>query len=332
MSRSGCFGDCPVYTVRIQRNGIVNWDGKKFVEVSKRESSDIGPSLARDLIAQFSTGDFWQLCGSYSTSVTDNATVTFSVIIGGLTKTVSNYANAAPPWVNDLEYAVDGAADTHHWLHGDPRDENLRNVAQDGWGPKPGLTPLMRAAARADGKKVKTLLEEGADPEQADSSGWTALMYARTEYCDGGDACASEPEVIKILIAAVANPNYSSPHGDTALMAAAWDHRFEVELIKAGVDVNTQNVDGSSTLMILASFGDADAIQNALLAGANPKLKDTQGRTAIDYLRLANCGKSPLRERSGVGVLENKTCGRLDSDDYRKSKKLLEAVARSTNP
>jgi TonB family protein len=330
MSRSGCLGTCPVYTVRIHANGIVDWDGESYVKEKRKDSSDIGSSLARDLISKFSSPEFWKLCASYSDSVTDNATTAFRVSIGGLTKTVSNYANSAPPWVNDLEYAIDELVDTHHWLHGDPRDEPLSRIQEDAYIPKHGVTPLMRAAARADAEKVKALLTDGADAVQTDSSGWTALMYARRESC-GALACIDDSEVFKLLIAAGANPNYVSPHGDTALMASAFDGHFEQSLAKAGGQVNAQNADGVSTLMILASKAEASEIKNALLSGADAKLKDTQGRTALDYLRLANCGQSPLRDSIREQTSENNQCD-LNDEDFRKSKKLLDAATRLTAP
>jgi len=188
----------------------------------------------------------------------------------------------------------------------------------------------MRAAARADIKKVTALLDEGADPEQVDSSGWTALMYASPESCDG--SCIYEPEVFNLLITAGTNPNYFSPHGDTALMASAYEQRFEEALVNAGAHVNAQNTDGVSTLMILASFGQADEIKKALRRGADARLKDTQGRTALDYLRLTNCGQNPLHDATREPISENIQCNQLDKEDFRKSKKLLEATTRSTTP
>jgi ankyrin repeat protein len=189
----------------------------------------------------------------------------------------------------------------------------------------------MRAAARADGEKVKALLAEGVDLEQADSSGWTALMYANPESCGHG-SCIYEPEVLNLLITAGANPNYSSLHGDTALMAAAYDQRFEEALVTAGAHVNAQNTDGVSTLMILASFGQADEIKKALRRGADAALKDTQGRTALDYLRLTNCGQNPLHDATREPTSDSNQCNQLDKEDFRKSKKLLEATTRSTTP
>lgn len=326
MSRSGCYGTCPIYKVRLQADGSVVWDGGGFVVEKRRSSAHVGSQLATDLIAKFAAADFWALCGSYSQSVTDSATTTFRVKIGSRTKAVSNYANSAPDFLNDLEYAIDETADTHRWLHGDPREEPLSFIEDDGYGPKPGLTPLMKAAARTDHKQVQQLLRAGADPNQADSSGWTALMYARIDSYRGG-AHIFRSELIRELVAAGADPNYLSPHGESALMAQAFDRRFEEELVRAEANVNQQNNDGVSTLMILASFGEADEIAKALQAGANPNLKDVQGRTALDYLNRANCDESPLRNPvTSNSTHEGGECRALGQEDYHRSEQLLNSA------
>jgi ankyrin repeat protein len=252
------------------------------VTEKQKASSDVGAGVARDLIAKFASRDFWALCADYSVSFNDLPSTTFNVRIGDRTKTASNYGNSAPHWVNDLEYSVDEAADTHRWLHGDPRDEQLSNLEDDAYGPKPGLTALMRAAARADVTQVRELLKEGVNANQADSSGWSVLMYAQTiEY--GEASSILHPDMIPLLLSAGADPKYSSPRGDTPLMAAAYDGRFEESLVRAGANVNAQNMEGVSALMILATQAEAKEIEDALRAGANSRLKDTRGRTALDY-------------------------------------------------
>src|SRR5581483_11238157 len=222
MSKGACYGTCSVYTIRIHANGQVDWQGHSYVAERGKDVTDIGATLARQLIARFASADFWALCADYSRDITDSATTNFRVRIGDRTKVVSNYAESAPKWLDELEYAVDDAADTHRWLHGDPREEPLSRIDQDRYGPKPGLTPLMRAAARADLKQVKKLLADGADPNAADASGWTVLMYATAkEY--GEASSVLHADLIPMLIKAGADPNYSSPRGDTPLMAAAYD-------------------------------------------------------------------------------------------------------------
>jgi len=73
--------------------------------------------------------------------------------------------------------------------------------------------------------------------------------------------------------------------------------------------------------MILAAKGEADEVAAALKAGANSRLRDAKGRTALDYVRLANCGESPVPERSNFAG--GGKCDHLDEEDVRKITSLL---------
>jgi ankyrin repeat protein len=203
------------------------------------------------------------------------------VQVGGRSKKVWNYAESAPEFEESLEDAVDDAANTHAWRHGDPRTEPLSNIDQDAYMPKPGVTPLMKAAARADVGTIKKLLKSGTDVDATDSSGWTALLYA---------AVSLHSEPVELLLASGANPNHNSFSGDTPLMAAAISRSFNVDLARSGADINAKNSSGITASMILAAEGEGDEVEGALKTGADPCLKDAHGRTALDYLRLANCG------------------------------------------
>lgn len=318
LSRSGCYGTCPSYTVRVSDDGGVLWKGSGFVEAVGERRSTITPDAARALLRQFLAPRFWALCGGYDASVTDNPSMQIEARIGGRSKKVWNYAESAPEFEKAFEDAVDAAAETHVWRHGDPRTEPLSNIFQDAYMPKPGVTPLMKAAANADTNSIKSILSSSKDVDAADSSGWTALMYA---------AASSHSEPVQLLLTAGANPNHKSFNGDTPLMASAIFRSFDEDLVRAGADVNAQNSAGATALMILAAKGEADEVSAALKAGANARLRDTKGRTALDYVRLANCGASPVPERSNF--VSGGKCDHLDEDDVRQIVSLLKTASAS---
>lgn len=107
-------------------------------------------------------------------------------------------------------------------------------------------------------------------------------------------------------------------------MAFAIARSLSEPLLHAGADINAQNAAGMTALMILAAEGEADEVKAALEAGVNVRLRDNHGRTALDYLHLANCGKSPVpdfREFSGG------KCDQLDEDDVRDISALLKGAS-----
>jgi hypothetical protein len=169
------------------------------METVGERRSTITPEAAQALLQQFLAPRFWALCGGYDASVTDNPAMQVEVRIGGRSKKVWNYADSAPRFERTFEDAVDAAAETHALRHGDPRTEPFSNIFQDAYMPKPGVTPLMKAAANAD----------------------TALMYA---------AAGSHSEPVQLLLVAGANPNRKSLSGDTPLMASAISGSFDEDL------------------------------------------------------------------------------------------------------
>jgi ankyrin repeat protein len=224
--------------------------------------------------------------------------------------------------LQDLLLDVDRAADSHRWRHGDPAKEPITRICYDAYLPKAGVNPMMMAAARKDLDKLKAFIDAGGNLKKVDASGWSVLMYA---------VCSSSSFPIQMLLKAGADPNQSSPHGDTPLMVSCLNGSWDDDLVKAGANVNAQNKDGQTALMMLAARDEVDEIRDALKAGSDASLKDKQGRTALDYLRLASCGKSPLYDplltNSGYG---NSKCTSFNADDFHKAEKLLEEALRKT--
>jgi ankyrin repeat protein len=170
----------------------------------------------------------------------------------------------------------------------------------------------MRAAASADIHLMQAAIARGDEVDAIDSSGWTALMYA---------AASSHSEPVQLLLKAGANPNHRSLAGDTPLMASAIARAFDEDLWQAGAEINAKNTDGVTALMILAASGESDEVKAALAAGADAFAKDAKGRSSLDYLRLTNCGKSPIVawhtfETGGQ-------CDHLDEDDVKQVASLL---------
>jgi hypothetical protein len=320
ISRSGCMGSCPTYSVRVNADGTVVWNGQGFVEAIGRRESRIDARVARDLLDEFRTKTFWSYCGSYWTNITDSGGTEITVKLGSRTRTVSDYAESGPDELHDLLLNVDRTANSHRWRHGDPAKEPITRIDGDTYLPKPGVTPLMMAAGNNESEKLKALIAAGNKVGEVDASGWTALMYA---------ARGTSGSSVQALLKAGADPNQSSPHGDTPLMFSALSGFWDDDLVKAGAKINTQNKDGETALMILAARDEADEIRGALQVGADATLKDAKGRTALDYLKLASCGRSPLYDplTTNLGYGSAK-CTDFDTEDLHKTERLLKVAVR----
>jgi TonB family protein len=323
LSRSLCYGPCPSYSVRVYADGKVVWDGSRYVLAQGHRTGRIDASAARGLIERFRTKEFWSLCGAYTRMVTDNPTVTVVVTLAGRTRVVSDYAESAPLAEQERELAIDEISNSHFWRHGDPASEPITRIYDDTYLPKPGVTPLIRAASGNDVLELIKLLATGKNANETDASGWSALMYA---------AASGHSIPVQLLLHAGANPNQVSIGGDTPLIASASQRAWDADLVRSGAKVNWQNREGQTALMFLAAQAKVDELRDALKAGASATLKDREGRTAVDYLRQASCGKSPISDPLTTGWMTTtySTCNALNEDDVRACNKLLsEAVAKT---
>lgn len=310
--------------VRVSADGNVSWRERE--QGGALRYGHIEPSEAKALLERFRAPSVWGLCGSYyQGGLMDGGSSSFKVRIGGREKGVGEYGDVAPPLFREVEDAVDAAAKTHQWRHGDARTESIIEIDYE-FLPKPGKTKLMDAILNGDKSGIPVALAAGDKITETDTSGWTALMYAAGSY---GSARESE------LLQAGADVNARSKRGETALMAAAVKGIADEYLIHAGADVNATNDVGMTVLMLLSQRGDPDEIAIMLKAGADARRRDAAGRSALDYLNAANCGQPIVTKRDPPGIMEGITgysrCNALGDDDYLKSKQLLiDAGARAT--
>jgi TonB family protein len=305
-------------TVRVGADGSIAW---KQRDISRR--GHISLDQAKSLLERFRTQDAWGLCGDYNhAGLMDGGSSSFKVRIGGREKSVSEYGEVAPPIFEEIELAVDTAANTHQWRHGDPGTESIVEITYE-YLPKPGKTKLMDASHRGDAGGVQAAFAAGDKLTDVDASGWTPLMYAASSY--GGS-------VVSEMLQAGAEVNARSKRGDTALMASAVTGMADEDLLDAGADVNAVNDVGMTALMLLVQRGEPDEIMTLLKAGADARKKDAVGRTALNYLNAANCGRPIVQEKDPRWMTWGYSrCNVLDHNDYKKSKRLLiDAGARAT--
>jgi ankyrin repeat protein len=112
-----------------------------------------------------------------------------------------------------------------------------------GYQPRSSFTPLTDAARAGDVAAIRTLIAQGADPNQpTGGNNWTPLMHA----------------IHKNQIRSVE------------------------ALLDGGANVNLVAGDGINALMMAAAYGYTDIVQLLLRRGANPKIAGPDGVRAID--------------------------------------------------
>jgi ankyrin repeat protein len=154
---------------------------------------------------------------------------------------------------------------------------------------------------------LRALVAGGADVNAQDKDGWTVIMHYIRVMHD------SDIDTAVYLLNHGANPNLPNSDGETALHLAAGplgsnDLRLLDELIAHGVTVDKPNSFGVTALHYAAIFEQAEWVKVLLAHGANPNIRDMQGKTALDFIKgrsSARVGSDPKKEHEIIQLLKS---------------------------
>ena len=124
LERTVCFGFCPVYKLTITADGVVVFEGRRFV---KQEGATIRSAISKErlkqLMAEFDRVRFFSLETNYSNDLrrcmTDSPSAFTSIRINGKSKTIKHYRGCKEPKfkeITELENKIDEIVNTAQWL------------------------------------------------------------------------------------------------------------------------------------------------------------------------------------------------------------------------
>ena len=119
LERTICFGTCPDYTLTIQGDGTVTYEGRMFVRVEGTRTAIISEDKIRQLLSEFQRIDYFSLNDSYEEfGATDMPSAITSLTINGKTKTVRHYHGdfSAPEQLTELEDRIDEIVNSDQWI------------------------------------------------------------------------------------------------------------------------------------------------------------------------------------------------------------------------
>ena len=138
-----------------------------------------------------------------------------------------------------------------------------------------GAPVLVSAAAHGNMEIVKALLTGGANVNERDRAGFTALLRALQ---------SKEDEVADVLLAQQSlDLNAQGSNGVTVLMSFAGRDRTDIvqSLLERKADVNLQDADGDTALHRAAQRGNVKILEMLITHGANPNAKNKLGGTPL---------------------------------------------------
>ena len=159
------------------------------------------------------------------------------------------------------------------------RPEHIRELLEDGLDPNgaqsDGMTALHWSAYRDNLETADLLIKSGADPDAQNRYGVTPLHLA----CVNGNGA-----MVELLVGAGADPNGVQRGGETALMTAARTGKVGAVrvLLDHGAEVGAREaVGGQTALMWAAAEGHAGVVRLLVKSGASVEARLASGFTPL---------------------------------------------------
>ncbi|NVZ58565.1 ankyrin repeat domain-containing protein [Pseudomonas edaphica] len=129
-------------------------------------------------------------------------------------------------------------------------------------------------ARKGDAAMLTALLAKGLPANFRNHNGDTLLMLA---------AYHGHVDAVKVLLEFKADPLIANDKNQLPIAGAAFkgDQAVVEALIEGGVPVDASSSDGRTALMLAAMFNRVKMVEYLLAQGANPKVTDAQGATAL---------------------------------------------------
>jgi len=131
LERTPCFGWCPVYRVTVFRDGVVEYEGERFVKTQGRATGHINPSQLAELEQLFHVHHYLHLKDSYEDyGITDMPSANSSYVpVGGKLKSINHYFgdDHAPKDLIDVEDGIDRIVQIEQWIGTKDERKRLRN-------------------------------------------------------------------------------------------------------------------------------------------------------------------------------------------------------------
>ncbi|CAI8053946.1 Kinase D-interacting substrate of 220 kDa [Geodia barretti] len=163
----------------------------------------------------------------------------------------------------------------------------LEGVDPNVFPPMTDSTPLMEASRGGNFEIARLLLDNGANPNLANSENWTPLMAA----ANNGHLGTADT-----LLGRKADPDKQDDSGWSALMAAVFKRYNGVALriLTAGAKPHIQDKNKTNALLLAIKIHGTDTVVEALLDHMDPSyldIQDSYGETALMYA----CKKKNLK-------------------------------------
>jgi len=120
--RTSCFGTCPDYSVEIEGDGTVTYEGHAFVKTRGMQGEHLSPNAVQELASLMVSKRFFSLRSFYGRCGWDQPSTVISIEWPGLNKIVTDCGDAAGkpnPAIVELAAAIDITVNSTQWITGE---------------------------------------------------------------------------------------------------------------------------------------------------------------------------------------------------------------------
>ena len=115
---TGCFGTCPIYTFKINKKGVANYEGQRFVKMEGEMEKKYPKKQVKGLFQAFESSDYFSYKDEYTANVTDLPSTYLTYNDGKQEKRIHLYYEV-PEKLKSLSNLVKSFANSEGWI----RDE-----------------------------------------------------------------------------------------------------------------------------------------------------------------------------------------------------------------
>lgn len=293
LTRSACYGSCPVYKVTVHGDGRVDYEGTQYVSIPGHHQAQVSVPTVSALLDQFRESNFLALQAVYRAGWTDLPTIRLTLKMGEQTKEVVDYGGewvGMPGYVTALEHAVDTASDSARWVSSSPATIAAMKDAAIGLRGPGAVRVLQAAVDNGDVSTARSLLQAGTPAAHGlkPHSDEDSLLEIAVDSL-GKDEPGNRLEMLKLLLGyRVVRSDKADLQRALAKTVEQGDADLARELIRAGADPTVWLVKGNEDqprrltyLMLAAASGSWAMIDDALARPHDIHAEDTEGRTAL---------------------------------------------------
>jgi hypothetical protein len=115
IQHSGCRGNCPAYSIKVDAKGAAIYNGRRAVDMIGTYTKTLGNATVAELVSTIKTANFWDFDEVYGGEVADVPGITTIVTMDGKTKKVNDVRNAPQP-LKDMEAKLEELIGKTDWV------------------------------------------------------------------------------------------------------------------------------------------------------------------------------------------------------------------------